>query len=63
MLFAGLLVGHDALRCGNDSNAQSLEDAGQLVSAGVYAKAGFADAAKALNGFLLAGEILEYRRR
>ena len=59
MLFASLLVGHDALGGGNDGDAQALEDTGELVSAGIHAQAGLADTAEALDGLLLTGEILE----
>ncbi len=55
MSLAGLLVGHDALRSGNDGNTQALQDMGQLVSAGINAQAGLRDAAQAGNDLFLAG--------
>ena len=54
-----LLVGHNALGGGDDGNAESLQDAGQLFGAGVDTQAGLGDALEALDGLLLAGEILE----
>ena len=45
MLGTGLLVGHDALGSGNDGDAQSLQDAGQLFGAGVNTQAGLGDSA------------------
>ena len=59
MLGTGLLGGHDALGSGNDGDAQSLLDAGQLFGAGVHTQAGLGDSLKALDGLLLAGEILQ----
>ena len=59
MVGTGLLVGHDALGGGDDGDAESLQDAGQLVGAGVHTQAGLGDALEALDGLLLAGEILE----
>ena len=59
MLLASLLVGHDALGGGDDGNAETLEHAGELVSARINAEAGLAHAAQALDGLLFAGEILE----
>ena len=59
MLSASLLVGHDALRGGDYGYAEPLQNAGQLVGAGVHTQAGLRDAAEALDGPLLAGEILK----
>ena len=33
MELAGFLIGHDAFGCGNDGDAQAVQDAGQFVSA------------------------------
>ena len=54
-----LLVGHDALRGGNDRDAEAAQDLRQLVSAGVDTQAGLGDSAEALDGLLFAGEILQ----
>ena len=56
---AGSAVGHDALGRGNDGDAEALQHAGQLVSAGVHPQTGLGNAAEAGDDLLLAGEVLE----
>ena len=53
------LVGHDALRGGDDRDAEAAQDLRQLVSAGVDTQAGLGDSAETLDGLLFAGEILQ----
>src|SRR5690606_3211095 len=48
-LLARLRIGHDALRGGDDGDAQSVEDLGQLGLAAVLAQAGARDALHALD--------------
>ena len=59
MVRASLLVGHDALGRGNNCNAETLEDSGQLVSTGVNAQTGLGDSAKTADDLFLASEILQ----
>ena len=47
MQLASLLVGHDALGSGDDSDTQATEHAGQLIGANIDAQAGLADTAQA----------------
>ena len=54
-----LLVGHASLGCGNDGDTQALEDAGQLIGAGVNPQAGLGHAAQAGDDLPLPGEVLE----
>ena len=48
------LVGHDALRGGDDGNAKAAEHAGQLIRADVNTQAGLADTAQAGDDLVLA---------
>ena len=59
MSLAGLLVGHDALRSGDNGDTQAAENLGQLVSAGVNTQAGLGYATQAGDDLLLAGAILQ----
>ena len=51
---ASSLVGHNALRGGDDGNAEAAENAGQLVRADVNTQAGLADAAETGDDLVLA---------
>ena len=53
------LVGHDALGRGNNCDAETLQDSGQLVSAGVDTQAGLGDAAQAADDLFLTGKVLQ----
>ena len=59
MELAGFLVGHDALGGGDDGDAQTAQDAGELVSPGIDAQAGLRHAAQAGDGLFLAGEVFQ----
>ena len=59
MVFASLLVGHNALGSGNDGDAQTLENLGQLVGAGVDTQAGLRNALQPGQGRLLLAQILQ----
>src|SRR6478672_1256922 len=58
-LLARLRVGHDALRGGNDGDAEATQDLGQRVLAAVLAQAGARHAVQALDD-RLALEILQH---
>ena len=59
MVFASLLVGHNALGSGNDGDAQTLENLGQLIGAGVDTQAGLGNALQPGQGRLLLAQILQ----
>ena len=59
MVLASLLVGHNALGSGNDSDTQTLQDLGQLLGTGIHSQAGLGDAAQAGDDLLLLGQVLE----
>ena len=53
MQLASLLVGHNTLGGGDDSDAQTLQNLGQLVSTGIDTQAGLGDALQAGQSGLL----------
>ena len=59
MVCASSLVGHNALGCGNDCDAEALQNAGQLVRTGVDAQAGLRHTAQAADDLFLAGKVLQ----
>ena len=59
MACASSLVSHDALGRGNNCDAETLQDSGQLVSAGVDTQAGLGDTAQAADDLFLAGKVLQ----
>ena len=59
MVFASLLVGHNALGSGNDGDAQTLENLGQLIGAGVDTQAGLGNTLQPGEGRLLLAQILQ----
>ena len=53
------LVGHDALGRGNNCDAETLQDSGQLVSTGVDTQAGLETRRRPLMTFSLTGKVLQ----
>ena len=59
MQLASLLIGHNTLGSGDDSDTQALQDAGHLLSTSVNTQAGLGNAAQAGDNLLLLSQVLQ----